>query len=410
VALKAAVVVDSRNAYHQAGDVIGVKALPSVSGVVAALDRFGYTIERVHVGLALARPRDMVALKRQHEENSAYRDQVLADPRGTVLLGELHVKSDGRVEEKIVDVACCVQITRLVAEIYHGTSNLDALVVISRDIDLTPAYDYAGELGVPLTVAAPDVIQHRGHPYLMLGPHSFAEIVQRQGGNGGHDLRELLAGALHDGRVMEWTVDRRQRTPLLRHRTGLVGIPADRSVRLPADGQHIELFPVNASWNQDVNGSFPLLVLGTRPSAAHRCAEGRVLRRRAPNTIELRMSDGSKLRAHYPLGGLVNGDTVVVQETGRALGRLADGRLRRFDPDPPTAVTVVAMLKSGGVLARDSVGTRGLVISNQVLGTGARLPVVQIDENRHGAVWQAIGTPLPHRLDTAKGRRKPPLP
>jgi hypothetical protein len=47
-----------------------------VSGVVAALDRFGYTIERVHVGLALARPRDMVALKRQHEENSAYRDPV----------------------------------------------------------------------------------------------------------------------------------------------------------------------------------------------------------------------------------------------------------------------------------------------------------------------------------------------
>lgn len=55
-------VVDSRNMVHQAEEVLGYRARPTVTGVIDALSLYGFEVLDVHVGLALARSRDREAL------------------------------------------------------------------------------------------------------------------------------------------------------------------------------------------------------------------------------------------------------------------------------------------------------------------------------------------------------------
>ena len=74
----AAAIVDSRNIFHQAGDATGERRRPTVAGVQTALARYGFDVSAVHVGLALARPSDQPSLARQHADNEAYRQQIVA--------------------------------------------------------------------------------------------------------------------------------------------------------------------------------------------------------------------------------------------------------------------------------------------------------------------------------------------
>lgn len=249
---RVAAIVDSRNIFHQAGDATGLRARPTVPGVRAALARYGFDARDIHVGVAPARPSDRQDLARHHADNDAYRGQVLS-AGGEVLLGELHRKPSGVVEEKMVDCSCCVRITRYVDEIANKRTVIEAIVVLSKDIDLRPAVDYAVEMQVPIIVAAHDVVQHRGHPFMLLGPHAYAEIT---GGGpalvSGHERRELLVCALYDGKAIPWTVAGSRRLPRLIHASGLVAVPA-AGLSLPPQGTTVSLCPPtrsgrNASW------------------------------------------------------------------------------------------------------------------------------------------------------------------
>src|SRR5262249_25147283 len=162
-----------------------------------------FDVIAVHVGLALARDRDQVELAAPHRANLAYQQRVLADG-GEVLLGALHRKPGGAVEEKMVDAACCVRITRYVDRIAFGRTGIQAIVVLSQDIDLKPAIDYAVERNVPIFAAALDVVQHRAHPYILMGPQAYAEMTSTRDIAHGHGLRELLVRALHDQERMPW--------------------------------------------------------------------------------------------------------------------------------------------------------------------------------------------------------------
>lgn len=389
----AAAVVDSRNMFHQAGDAIGVRACPTVPGVRKSLARFGFDVAAVHVGLALARKRDQKALERQHLANQSYRQSVIADG-GDVLLGELHCKPRRAVEEKMVDSACCVRITRYVDEIVHGRTSIEAIVVLSKDIDLTPAIDYAVEMQVPIFVAALDVVQHRPHPFILLGPHSYAELTNAPGMITGHDLRALLVRALHEGKALTWSVEGTPARPLLRHQSGLVAVPAPGSLP-PSLGSEVSLHPVDVTWNERILGSFPLLVCATRPRASKAWVTAMVLQRTAPMTVEISRSDGTISREHFPLGGVVPGETVMVHAaTGRVLGPLQIPATRSFDPDTPQILSVVAALPRGGTLVVDSSGTRGLLTTDQMLVKGQHVPAVQVGLKPRGPVWAAIGRPL----------------
>jgi hypothetical protein len=389
----AAAIVDSRNIFHQAGDATGIRARPTVPGVRAALARYEFDVTAVHVGLALARPCDQQVLAGQHADNEAYRTRIEA-AGGDVLLGELHRKPSGMVEEKMVDCACCVKITRYVDEIVGGRTDIEAILVLSQDSDLRPAIDYAIERNVPIIVAAQDVVQHRGHPFALLGPQAYAEITGVPPSANGHEMRELLACALYDGTPVPWTVSGTRSRPTLVNSSGLTAVPA-QGVVLPPPGGTASLYPVDATWDDRVLGSFPLLVCSTRPSLTRCWSAATVRRRTAPMTVEIEHSGGRFQRAQFPLGGVTPGETVLVHSaTGRILGRLLTGHRRTFTPDEPQVLRVVSPLPKGGAIATDVTGTRGLLTTSQVLSAGQRVPSMQIDLKPRGPVWAAIGTPL----------------
>jgi hypothetical protein len=390
----AAAVVDSRNIFHQAGAAIGVRVRPTVPGVRAALSRLDFQIKAVHVGLALARERDQVDLAAPHRANLAYQRRVLADG-GEVLLGELHRKPGGAVEEKMVDGACCVRIARYVDEIVFKRTDIQAIVVLSQDIDLKPAIDYAVDMKVPIFAAAPDVVQHRSHPFILMGPQAYAEMTGTRDAAHGHGLRELLVRALQDQKRMPWRVTQAAGRLLLRHASGLTAVPA-RGVTLGAVGAFEYLYPVDVTWESRILGTFPLLVCDSAPPQVKCWDEHLVRRRTAPMTVEVVQEGGGRRREHYPLGGIIPGDRVLVhRETGRVLGRLAAQGDHPFDPDTPRILRVTTCLPAGGVLAVDPSGSRGLLNTFQVLTPGQRIPAVQIDQKKHRPVWAAIGTPLP---------------
>lgn len=392
MAAVAAVIVDSRNIFHQAGDAIGIRARPTVPGVRAALARLGFQVGPVHVGLALARPSDQAALAGAHAANLAYRQNVLADG-GDVLLGELQRRPGGAVEEKVVDCACCVRITRYVDEIAYHRSSIEAIVVLSKDLDLTPAIDYAVSMSVPVFAASQDVIQHRPHPYVLLGPHSYAELTGRSGS--GHDLREQLVRVLYDQQPLRLTVEGSRQRPVLRHPSGLRAIAA-QGVSLGPRGTIESLYPVDVTWDRQVLGSFPILVCARKPRGTACWSEAIVRRRTAPMTVELRLADGARGRQHFLLGGVVPGDRVLVHgPSGRVLGRLGGQPAPLFDPDTPQVLRIIAPLPDGGARAIDAKGIRGLLMTNQALTAGTRIAAVQIDVKPRGPVWAAISSPLP---------------
>lgn len=393
-----AVVIDSRNVFHQSGDALGRRALPTVDGVRHALARYGLQAAAVHVGLALPRPSDRDALARQHARNEAYRQAVLA-AGGDVLLGELHRKKSGAVEEKMVDGACNVRIARYVEEYASKRTNVQGVVVLSRDIDLLPAISHAVDSDVPIVVAALDVVQHRPHPWLLLGPHSFAEAVQAdeasETSRSGHELRELLTCALVLGDELNWSVTKTERGVFLQHNSGLRGVLAP-GVALPQPGQHVALRAVDVTWDDTVMGRFPLLVCDTALPATPTWEITTVLRRTAPMQLELRQHDGTVCRVPFPQGGVTPQETMLVhRDSGRALGRVVSSASRPFDPDIPRVVRVVSALPKGGYLAHDARRVAGLLVTRQPLAVGRRVPVVQVDAKSRGPAWMATGTPLP---------------
>ena len=403
--VSAAAIVDSRNIFHQAGDATGERRRPSVAGVRTALARYGFDVSAVHVGLALARPSDQQSLARQHADNDAYRGQIVS-AGGDVLLGELHRKPSGVVEEKMVDCSCCVRITRYVDEIAYGRTSVETIIVLSKDIDLRPAVDYAIAMHVPIVVAAHDVVQHRGHPYLLLGPHAYAELTGTTGAATGHELRELLVRALYDGKPVLWAVSGTPSRPKLVHASGLVAVPGP-GIALPSVGATVSLCPIDVTWQSGLLGSFPVLVCETTPRQSRTWSTAIVQRRTAPMTLEVRQQNGSLHRAHFHLGGVVPGETVLTHDaSGRVIGRLPSALQRAFDPDVPHALRVVSALPKGGAIVADSGGTRGLLITDQVLTAGERVPGVQVDQKARGPVWAAIGTPLPALPWHAKGAVK----
>jgi hypothetical protein len=171
----------------------------------------------------------------------------------------------GAVEEKMVDSACCVRITRYVEEIVANRTDVQAIVVLSQDIDLKPAIDYAVEREVPIFAAALDVVQHRSHPFILMGPQAYAEMTGAPGATHGHGLRELLVRALRDQERMPWkVVSRTPYRPLLQHASGLTAVPAP-GVPLGENGAFEYLYPVDVTWDSRILGNFPLLVCGSGP-------------------------------------------------------------------------------------------------------------------------------------------------
>ena len=390
-----AAVVDSRNLLGQIASVTGVRQHPQVEGLRSGMRSLGYDVTHVHVGLALPRPADALALLSEHRTNARYKAEVEAADDAEVLLGELHLK-DGRrgrrIEEKIVDGACNVCITKYVESIKAHQADVCGVVVLSKDIDLSPAVEHGRACGVPVYVAATDVVQHRPHPYVLLPPTVLAMMAGCDPAASGHSLRQLAALALHDQTPMTWTVASRGGTLVFEHTAGLSGIAAGDLGQL-TKGSVLQLHAVDVDFSVPGLEGFPVLVLSRRP-AAPPVDYYKVVSREGP--LGVRLEPPGPTRLPVPPGGVVPGDRVSVHRTSRRfIGQLpVAAPPRLFDPDTPRIVRVVRALAKGGFIGADSEGTRGLLVSSANFVPGARVPVLQVDVNQRGPFWVPLGSPL----------------
>lgn len=245
IGVPALAIVDSRNMLHQAEEVLGYRARPTVTGVIDALSLYGFEVLDVHVGLALARLRDREALSEAHRENTAYKREVEAHPRGCVLEGELHIKDGGRAEEKMVDVACAVDITQHAVLIAQGQSPYRAIVVLSQDIDLTPAYEFAlSAKGIPLYVAS-GVVDKRAYPYLLLGEGAFLRACLTGYTLCGALLRDAIARMAQERPCGRWVFARFDQSRgglVMRDRSGVPGLADPKELGRLETGDEQELY------------------------------------------------------------------------------------------------------------------------------------------------------------------------
>jgi hypothetical protein len=344
--IPALAVVDSRNVVGAAAQLLGHELKPTVDGVVQALKSYGFEALEVHVGLALPRGRDRRELAAQFTENDTYRQTIEASERGSALVGELHAKQGGKVEEKIVDVYCAVDIVKTAIEVARGESKYEAIVVLSQDIDLRPAYEFADSVGVPVFVGAQSVVQYRSQPYLMIGEYSIRTMCNPTV-LCGHPLRSAIAHLANSRVTSAWTVLRyssRRRGMLLRNAHNVLGVA--RGSNFGGPGSSVELAAVGVDFGGDDENQFPLLECGTPGTGQLRAPRrARVLGRQSLHTLALRYEDdGSEVRGHYPSGYVARGSEVLTTTTDRGTVRVvgALGGAPRFASEP-----VSSMIKSG---------------------------------------------------------------
>lgn len=325
---RALVVVDSRNIFHQTEDATGYRVLPTVDGIVAAMADYGFDAVQVHVGLALPRKQDRSQLSVAGAENELYRQSIESTDRGTVLLGELHRKERDRgieVEEKQVDVACAVDICRHATLMSHreSKSGFEAIVVLSQDTDLKPAFDYAREVNVPLVIAANARIERRGFDYLLLTEHSFRKMARLRTPLVGHAMRAAVAKAViapdqfFDWKILGWD-SRRERLLVERH-DGVRGVVKPNMLSSSNVGEVVKLRVAGVDFGRRRN-DFPLATCtpkGPHPQQDHRTKfETRVVRgRRGPGEVLLDKDVHGKARLDYPPGGVATGTPVLVDST-----------------------------------------------------------------------------------------------
>jgi hypothetical protein len=339
-------VVDSRNVVGAATQLLGHELKPTVEGVVRALKSYGFEALEVHVGLAVPRGRDRRELAVQFVENETYRKAIEASARGSALVGELHAKQGGKIEEKIVDVYCAVDIVKTAIEISRNESKYEAIVVLSQDIDLRPAYEFADSIGVPVYVGAQSVVQYRSEPFLMIGEHSIRTMCD-PAVLCGHPLRSAIAHLANSGQTSTWTVLRyssRRRGMLLCNAHNVLGIA--RGSNFGGPGASVELEAVGVDFGGDDENQFPLLECATPGTVRARSGRrARVLRRQNLHTLALRYEDdGSEVRGHYPSGYVARGSEVLTTTTDRGTVRVV-GALGAGPEFPSEAISL--MIRSG---------------------------------------------------------------
>jgi hypothetical protein len=279
-----------------------------------------------------------------------------------VLHGRL-VERSKDVEEKLVDVQCAIQIARSAHEITDGGTAARAIVVMSEDMDLIPAYAFAGERGVPVFAASHATVDTRPDAGWLLLPEAVLRTAcgRPRGRYAGHELRRQIATWCASTspiqisfRVQAW--DRSRDRAFLEHNSGARGIwaspPPSAANPLSVTGLSLD----------DQGRDFPTLTVGPvpAPTPLGGFVDGEVLRWRTPTRVEV--SIGGRARTlSGPIGSLLPGGRVLVQEyrdrgqpAWRLVGALAARGLSDGWPDPtlPRLARVIQAATSPGARVR----------------------------------------------------------
>lgn len=384
----AAVVVDSRNVRGQVADCFGYGRHVSVAGVIDMLKLYGFSVTEVFVGVATkGSATGSSYLQQSLAQNQQYAADIVSHPAGFVLEGRLVERSSG-LEEKLVDVLCALQVARLAQQIKEGT-RAGAIIVLSEDMDLIPAYEYAAEMGATVYAASNDVVDTRAQysRWILLTEAALEVAAGRPfGSKVGCELRRTMAGILNAP----------TQRPLRLKTGGLAGAAAVHLqhssgakalwAKPPAGLNHSRgtirsLHIQGIDWD---DGPFPRFKVSDS-AAAIPCPGlqvGTVLDCPSPTRATVQLPGGiSKRLSDVTPGSLIAGMQVLVQVTtvksGQSAWRLV-GALTKAPPVPgwadPTTPLVVRATSAGG-----SAGAR---VRAKILQTGQEVTLQPPSEDR----------------------------
>ncbi|WP_454853912.1 hypothetical protein [Promicromonospora soli] len=352
---RCAVVIDSRNLNGAIRGAFGLPSAVTWAGVRAGLRRHGLDAVSCAVGTAtrvVGGSKSSSNVARAQKKNLEFRDR-LVDEGAEVLEGIL-AQRDDKMEEKQVDVLCALKVADLAAQKRLGQIDIDAIVVLSEDMDLVPAYLLAENYGVPTYAAATQTVYKRQDQanWLLLDEGILAEFASPSGRRRGLGVRNLVAkivvGDVRD--PLRWSVFVPSASPgspaLLTTNSGLKGRMIENSLKRK---DKADLHAVGVT--VDPSGRFPFLELGRAPVAGPMAgiSRGKIEYWAEPTRVAVRLDGGSSVVLTAPIGAGLPGESVAVLTTsGRQGGRYFVGPLDRSTPVLPTEVTVESPANGSG--------------------------------------------------------------
>jgi hypothetical protein len=372
----AAVVVDSRNVRGSFEAVFGLGREVRVPGVVQALAAYGFDAREVHVAIGTidgGRGAPSQRLADSLARNQRYAQAIEQDPLGSVLPGRL-VERDGEMGEKLVDVQCAIQIARSAVAIQNGTSPTEAIVVLSEDMDLIPAYRFAQDLGVPVYAASHKTVDTRPDcSWLLLTEGALAACSRPPGRYYGSGLRRQILGIVDNVpnvqlRFKVRVHERANNRLRLVHNSGALAICNDiRGLPTHRDAD-VQLHVLGIA-QPDGSYDFPQLLVGQAPPAGPPpdIVGATAVRWTTATRVEVRTDSGAAHTVNCPPGTVLPGMPVRLLDRPHGpqqRARTLLGSTQRRPPTPgwgdpalPELVTVTSSAGSPGALVRAVLGT-----------------------------------------------------
>lgn len=390
------VIVDTRNVHGRGKDLFGVGRRPTAASIRKALVLYGLDPVEIYAGVATQTGKQpSTTVQGFIRSNVEYAEKLRRDGV-TVLEGRLAEWPQGsgqppKVDEKQVDVLLALQVAELVDGRQRGGVAPRRVVVLSEDMDLMPAFEFAARRGVEVYAASSDTWHLRPEQtkWMLLHEEAAAALVELPVYASIADIRSYLAAVAARELPVEatrWKAFRdsgRAGDVLLYNGRGVEG--TFRSQFPLQRGNRRELFPDVVT----LSGRFPRLRLSaTAPTGGEMLPEfvrATVARWVHPTSMKVTLPDGSSTNLTVSPGAALVGDEVVVHVDGmgRDASKTLVGPLTRWDPpgwsgDRIQAVEVVGASEVANYV--DAVTEDGLSVLVRAAwlkhaGAGARLLV-----------------------------------
>lgn len=408
-----AVIVDTRNVIGMFKNVLGLPShRPYAAGIKRALRLYGFEPVEIFAGVATSSSSEKLApgQKRALSSNQTYCERLTSEGI-QVLEGYLAARGDENFQEKGIDVLLALQVADTVERIRKGASNAQVIVVLSEDMDLMPAYDYAVNRGVPLYAASKDIVMHRKHGWLLLHEEALRALADAEAVPAGTAIRRYAArmalGLNASGLPTKWKSRWAQERPgpvTLFNNKGLEG--SIRWNRPLSANESIDLHVVG--FECDSRRSFPKAILAQKPIAPGRMSgadEAFLTAWTTPTRVRATRGDGEKCTLTVPPGTALQGDQVAVwssrTKTGMAhhyIGPIESLKVpEEWGPSPVARVTLRRELPSGAWEGHTGTGLTVLVQAEWLTDPqeGHRLTTTVTSRNRNG---QLSTLPLTSKL------------
>lgn len=377
----AVVVVDSRNVHGQAKDLFGTGRHVNVAGVIDMFTDFGFAVEDVWVAIATQGDQQGSRwLRDALAANANFAAAIVSDPRGHVLEGRL-VERGKHTEEKLVDVLCAIQIARLAYEI-HDKNREGVILVMSEDMDLIPAYEFAAELGVTVYACSNDTVDTRAKfsGWCILPESSLEKAVGRPWGReSGSSLRRFIANTLQRPNVVSLrfkvsNYNSNTAEVRLMHNSGAKAVWRNAPTGAYQRGDPHTLYVTGCEFE---NCAFPILTVDSVAPPAWPladCRVGEVIDWRTAGRVTIRFAGGVNKALEAPSGTLLPGMKVLAlrrstgqQDAWRYVGPIEQRASSPgwSNPPEPVVVRVTSTGGSAGALVRAVILASGQVVTLQ---------------------------------------------